>query len=255
MIRSTPIRSFARAQDGFTLIELLVAMISATVLAGAVFAMLSFSTNETAALDDKVSSDQLGRIAMTRVVDELHSACIAPAFIPVLEKSTPTQLRFENAYSEEAELKSAERHTITWNKEKKTLVEANFPDTGGTWPDFLFPKYEKNEPTSTITIAKNVNENPGATPIFRYLTYSKETNESATTGVSTLEPLKLTSTEESEGISSTVAPKVAAVEINFNVAPSDGIITLNRSFDLNNLVTFAFSVPNAETPIHDAPCE
>jgi hypothetical protein len=255
MMRANPIRSIVCDDSGFTLIEVLVAMISATVLAGAVFAMLSFSTNETAALDDKVSSDQLGRIAMTRIVDELHSGCIAPAFTPVLEKSTPTQLRFENAYSEEPEIKTAERHIIIWNKAKKTLVEENFAATGGTWPTFLFSNYEKAEPTTKVTIANNVNENPGAQPIFRYLTYSKETNESATTGVSTLEPLKLSSTEESLGMSSTLAPTVAAVEINFNVAPSDGITTLNRSFDLNNLVTFAFSVPNAETPIHDAPCE
>jgi Tfp pilus assembly protein PilW len=254
MLRPALIRSRARDEDGFTLIELLVAMISATVLAGALFAMLSFSTNETAALDDKVSSDQLGRIAMTRIVDELHSACIAPAFIPVQEKSTTSKLIFINSYSEEAEVKSAVKHVITWSSAEKKLVEENFADTSGTWPNFNYADYEEGKPTSKITIAKNVSENPGIKGIFRYFPYSEETTESTTTGLSTLANEPFSSAETASGLSAEAA-KTAAVEINFNVAASDGITTLNRSFDLNSDVTFAFSVPNAETPIHDAPCQ
>jgi Tfp pilus assembly protein PilV len=53
--------TLARSQHGYSLIELLVAMLSATVVAGALFAVLSFSTRETTTLADKVQADQLGR--------------------------------------------------------------------------------------------------------------------------------------------------------------------------------------------------
>jgi prepilin-type N-terminal cleavage/methylation domain-containing protein len=249
--------SLVRSEHGFTLIELLVAMISSTVVAGALFAVLSFSTNETSTLADKVSSDQLGRIAMTRMINELHSACISPASVPIQEKSTESKLIFVNAYSNEAEIKSAEKHVIEYKN--NTLVEKNYASTGGTWPSFAFTDYEKNEPTRTVTIAKNVSQNGPEgekVPIFQYFSYNEETTESETAGVSTLNPTRLAGAKEpGEGLSSKEAASAAAVQISFNAASSDGLTTKNRSFNLSNEVTFAFSVPNAETPIHDAPCE
>src|SRR5271168_4597836 len=117
-----------RDDRGFTLIELLVSMLTATIVVGALFSILTISTGQTALIADRVQANQLGRTAMTRIVDELHSSCLAAGFAPIQEKSNETELIFKNAYSEEAVLpntKAAEEqlksgtgvfeHQIVWS--------------------------------------------------------------------------------------------------------------------------------------------
>ena len=48
----------------------------------------------TARVTARVEATQRARIALTRVMEELHSACISPEIAPVKEKSTGNLLRF-----------------------------------------------------------------------------------------------------------------------------------------------------------------
>ena len=250
--------TLARSQHGYSLIELLVAMLSATVVAGALFAVLSFSTRETTTLADKVQADQLGRIAMTRIVDELHSSCLSPAFVPIQKESSETELRFVTAYSAAAVIPGAEEHRILWNKATSKLTDATYKSNGGEWPTFTFA----TSPEKTVVLATNVTQNEEASgtkvPIFRYYSYAEESTESETSPTSTLNTTPMT--VPTAGLSSTEATSAASVLISFNANPTDighlsGAKEINRGLNLSSQVTFAFSVPNSETPIHDAPCE
>jgi Tfp pilus assembly protein PilV len=68
---------------GFMLIETLVAIISATVVTGALFMILIVSLHQTSRITGRVQATELGRDTMTHIVDELHSACIAKEFVPI----------------------------------------------------------------------------------------------------------------------------------------------------------------------------
>ena len=126
-------RSRIRDDRGFTLMELLVSMLTATIVVGALFSILTISTGQTTLIADKVQANQLGRTAMTRIIDELHSSCLAAGFAPIQEKSNETELIFKNAYSEEAVLSNAKEakvagtgvfeHQIVWNSSAKTLTQ------------------------------------------------------------------------------------------------------------------------------------
>jgi type II secretory pathway pseudopilin PulG len=242
-MKSLPPLSLARETQGFSLIELLVAMLSATVIAGALFAVLNFSTKETAALSDKVQADETGRTAMTKIVDELHSACVVPKFTPILEKSSQTNLRFIAGYSEKPSVTEVERHEIIWNKPNRTLTDVHTKGVGENG------EYTFTEPSKETLIAANVSQNE-ETPIFQYFKYAEETASGEAIPVTTISSVPLTVPLSEKG-----EQEAASVLISFNTAPANGKTTFNRSLQLSSQVTFAFSVPNSETPIHDAPCQ
>lgn len=257
MDRLPSLLPLASDEQGFSLIELLVAMVTATVVAGALFAVLNFSTTETATLSDKIQADQLGRIAMNKITDELHSACLAPSYQPVQKESTETKLRFITAYTEEAEIKQAEIHEIVWNKATATLTDYHEKNTGGTSPGtFTFPEPSKT-PTkeNTSVLATQVTETEAKAPIFQYFNYAEETSEGEKAAVSTLSTTPLPGAKTAPGLNVTEAGEAASVMVSYNAAAADGKTTRNRSTNFTSQTTFAFSVPNSETPINDAPCQ
>jgi hypothetical protein len=211
------------------------------------------SMNQSTRLSDVAQATQLGRTAMTRIVDELHSTCLSSGFTPVQEKSNANELIFTNAYSENAEIPSERRDKIVWNEATGTLTD-NIYLSSGSWPTFTFP----GTPTSSVRIGEHVSqgelENGGKAeklPIFQYYKFSTKSSTTPTAPSSTLnekEPLKGT-------LNSTGAAEVASVVVSFKAAPNDGKATMGRGVSLSSQVTFAFEAPSSEAPIEAAPCE
>jgi type II secretory pathway pseudopilin PulG len=281
-------RSCIRDDRGFTLMELLVSMLTATIVVGALFSILTISTGQTTLIADKVQANQLGRTAMTRIVDELHSSCLAAGFAPIQEKSNENELIFKNAYSEEAVLpntKAAEEksktgtgvfeHQIVWNSSAKTLTDFVYKSTSGEGPEAVLPTPDYSsttheaanaEPKKGVLLASNVTqteESGGAKiPIFTYYRYSKTSSSSSSAPDSTLEkvektylPLKVEAKAVSEKEKEYSAENVSSVLISFRVAPVDGKTEHDQYIDLSNQATLAFSAPNTETPIKYSACE
>lgn len=248
------IHRFARSlhvsdDRGTTLIELMVAMMAGLIVIGALFAILEVSLRQSTNLVDKVQADQTGRIAMTKVVDELHSACIAPSFAPIQPGSTTNELIFISSYSSAAEITSAEKHKIEYNSAAQTLTDGIYKSEGGSWPNFTYPA----SATSKVLLANNVSivKRTKEEGIFTYYKYSGKATEGSEKPLTTLEYV-----EGKGALSTTEAAEAASVKVEFNQATPDGNSTsVKRSVNLSSQVTFSFSVPNSETPILDAPCQ
>ena len=240
-------------EAGISLVELLVAMVSALVVAAAIMGLLVVSQHQTAILRDVGQATQYGRTAMTRIVDELHSSCIAKEFAPVQKESTSSKLILQNAYSKEAEIKSGERtreDIITFNSANQTLTDETLPSTGGEYPAFTFG----GTPLKEI-IGSNIREtNQGArsVPIFAYYEYKKAPEPDGSAEASTT--LKEVASVPAKGFSESEGNGIAGVGISFTAAPASGHETVGRSVNLNTLVTLAFSAPNTEAEIKDGPC-
>ncbi len=269
---TTAALSRLRSEHGFTLIELLVSMVAAIVVTGAAFAVLQISLKQTSLISDKVQANQLGRTAMTRIIDELHSACIAPDFTPIQEKSTGSELIFKNAYSSEAVILNAKEsepkatgtgvfeHDIVWNSTAKTLTDYVYKSESGEGAEAKFPSLdyssttheaEHASPKKGILLARNVTQTEGQ-PIFTYYKYNTSSSSSSTQGVSTLTPVATVATTP---LPAAEAEETASVLVRFREAPFNGKTERDRYIDLSNQVTLAFSAPNAETPINASPCE
>ncbi len=251
-------------EGGFTLIETLVAASTGIVVCLALFAVLVFSTRQETHLNDVAQATQLGRFAMDKVVNELHSACIAPGFTPIQEKSSESELRFINAYSGEAAIKKEEvnEHRIVWNEKAETLTDYSYPATKEeTWPKFKYSETPK--PSEGVILASHVTkiESGGEKiPIFQYYSYNLESGESTTAGLSTLNTKPLTTP-----LSATEAATAASVLISFNTgsAASSSSVThiLGKGLAKDvtegqqSQVTLSFSVPTSEAEKADTPCQ
>ncbi|MFZ1155372.1 MAG: prepilin-type N-terminal cleavage/methylation domain-containing protein [Solirubrobacteraceae bacterium] len=238
---------------GFTLIELVVALAAGVVVLLALFSILDISLRHTTAIQDRVQANQLGRVAMTKVVDELHSSCLSPGFTPVQSESTPSEMRFVSSYGSTAVLATAYEHRIvfTANGKNGKLVDKTYKSNSGSWPEFKFP----TTPTSEVTLVNGVSESESggkAIPIFEYYKYASASESTGALPLNTIEELK--SLAEKGKLTTTTAHETASVKMNFHTEANDRN-TLNRGVDLSAQVTFSFSVPNSETPIHDAPCQ
>jgi hypothetical protein len=267
MSASTIYTQVSSDERGFTLMETLVSMIAAVVVTGALSMVFIVALHQTSRLTDSVQASQTGRTAMTHIIDELRSACIARYYTPVREGSSESELIFRNAYGEESLIVNAQeaplhsgvgafQHQIVFNSSAHTLTDFIYPsEKGSEWPAYNFPLVDLStskleapnaEPKQGILIASNVSK-----ASFKYYKYGETATDSATTPLSTLELIKLTGTEK---LTKSGAASVAAVDVTLTQAPLDNETALNRSAEFSNEVTFAFGTPSSEAKINDQPC-
>jgi Tfp pilus assembly protein PilW len=261
MLRLRTLVDLGHDERGFTLVETLVAMVCGLVVSAALFAILEVSLHQTARLTDVAQASQLGRTTMTRIVDELHSACIAPGstgYTPVQEGSNANELIVINAYSANSEITTAREDKIVWNAAAKTLTDyTRVSSAESAWPKFVFTAAWPS--TGTIIgegVTQTENAKKEAIPIFTYYKYATEASASSAAASSTLaESEPLTGTLKKE-----VAETVASVLVSFRTAPTAGAgagsrtIQTKANSDFTSQVTFAFSAPGTETTIVDGPC-
>jgi type II secretory pathway pseudopilin PulG len=246
-------------ERGFTMIELLVSMITGLVVCFALYAILQVATEQSSRLTDYAQSTQQGRLAMTKILDELHSSCLTPGFAPIQNGSGKSELRFINAFSEEAVIAKSQinEHRIVWNEEAGTLTDYIYPAVKEvTWPKFEYSSTPS--PAGGVVLARNITQTETGgkkVPIFQYYSYNDNYNESAETGLTELNttPLAMPLTE-------TTAPTAASVLITFTAGPSDGKVFVGAAGkgvtdNLQSQVTLSFSVPVSNNTVIDSPCK
>ena len=110
-------------ERGSTIVELLVGMaMGMVVLAGLSMVIIS-TLHGNARVDARVEATQNARITMTKIIEQLHSACSSPRLIPIKETSTPTQLVFLHAESGKQSLASPPTVESTIALKGRTLWE------------------------------------------------------------------------------------------------------------------------------------
>ncbi len=198
MSRFEPIRD----QRGTTMVELLVATAAGVFVLFAITAMVIISLRETARVNTHVDATQRARTVLNKVIEELHSACIAPLIAPVREESTGTKLIFLHQTGSEV-APTPVKSEVTLNG--TTVSQSNYPSTGGEAPNWTF----SSTPSSTEQLMTNISPTPPNTSIFNYYSYSN--GEVSATPLSV--PLEKNAANTVEvGISLTAAPQSRPIE-------------------------------------------
>lgn len=266
----TPIRLPSSVADelGTTLIELLVAMVTAIVVLFALLAILQFSTNQDARISDRVQANRLGRVAMAKIVDELHSACTGfeataiqgPSETPASPLATTgaTDLWFVSDYGNTNGGSAADtepiEHDIHWaatgaktptGQALGTLTDYRFTRIGGSPSKWEFqPLTLANETADTHVLSTNVIAPtlPATATLFHYFKF-----ESPATS-------KLVELTTAQAATAAGKGEIAKVSINFTQAPEARDTTPSSAVSLSDSALLLFSAPETGTEAENTPC-
>ncbi len=155
-------------ERGTTLAELVISMALGLIVLSALAMVMIVSMHASARVTERVHATQNARVTLTRVIEELHSACVVPKVAPIQPESTGTTLIFSHALESEGASASVKpvKSTITLNGTK--LEESEFSWLGTTPPTF-----SKQATKPPVTLATNIVPTPPSSSIFSYYTYSK----------------------------------------------------------------------------------
>jgi prepilin-type N-terminal cleavage/methylation domain-containing protein len=248
----------AMSEDGFTLIELLMAMLIGTVVTMAAFAFLIFATEDASHITSRVGVDQAGRIAMQKLVSELHSSCVAPNVVPILAGSSESILKFVSESGESSAFTTVEEHEVVYTAGTEgTLVENDYKSTGGVAPNYTWSK----TPTTTklLKAVKKTESGSKPTPIFSYYGYYEE-GDTIPTGDKTL-PFGEIDPEaivlEKGVLTAKQAENVTKVTVNFTLDPEGReSVSFNkdRPVVLEDSVVFRLAPSSEATTNPNQPC-
>jgi prepilin-type N-terminal cleavage/methylation domain-containing protein len=220
-------------ESGMTLVELLVAMTAGAVVMGGVIAAMLVTMRETNRVASHVDANQRARLTMTKIVNQLHSACVAPQIAPLQEDSSATTLSFLHQSG------SAVAPTPVLSKislSGTTLSQADYPVTGGAAPKWTF----SSTPSSTVQLMTGISTISASVPIFSYFAYSN----GAISSTSLATPLN------------TNAASAVQVNIAFDAAPEKAVSgDTNAETAIKNAVLLRLTPPAYGSTTANLPCQ
>lgn len=199
-------------ERGLSLVELLVAVAAGVVVLGALVTVVNIADRGSGRVAARVDANQRARPVMQRIMDQLHSTCVARGIAPILPNSTGDRIEFVHQTGSEAVLTNPVKRQISFEPDPSNpgewrLAERVYPKTGGTDTAPTFSSTQSG-PTRVLLTGVGRAELNG-TPnmaIFRYFGYSG-------TAVST--------TPFPTPLSAANASRTVQVEVAFTAAPMD----------------------------------
>jgi prepilin-type N-terminal cleavage/methylation domain-containing protein len=162
-----------RDESGFSLIELLAAMAVSSIILTAVMIVFVNGVQGAAKVNDRVDSQQRGRLTMDRIVTLLSSqVCLAASQPPIVAGSTANSVTFYgdlNGASNQPRM-----YRITYDPAAKTLTEFSWTPSGSLPGAVTYPA----APSVTRQLATGVlpalDSGNVAQPIFSYYRFEAD---------------------------------------------------------------------------------
>jgi Tfp pilus assembly protein PilW len=223
----------SRDEHGFTLVEMLVTLVTGIIVVLATLSVLDISISESSRISERVDADQRGRLAMEKVIQELHSSCTSYEAIPVGEESGAEKLILVSQPTAAAVLTKVTKHVIAYNEATHTLTDESFPSTN-TASELDTPWKFSTTASGTQTLLNNVHKSIAGSetvPIFRYYRYVGS---------------ELSSTPQSDSPKlGEEAENTAEVTVSFATAPTSERTSGARTVDFSDSAVLRFDPASA----------
>jgi Tfp pilus assembly protein PilW len=226
-------------ESGTTMVELLVGMaMGMVVLVGLTMTIIAVM-HGTSRVDARVEATDNARLTVTRITEELHSACTSAQIAPVREGSNELQLIFWHAAPGQASapVPVPVKSKIVYSN--RTLTQTDFAKTGGTSPNWTFEGEGENHGLgSTRTLLTNV-EPDASGAVFSYAKFVGGAPATAT--------VPLTKTE---------AEATIEVKIALTASPkSSPVADKGSSATVKDSATLRLTPPSYEAGASALPCQ
>lgn len=158
-----------REQRGTTMVEVLVATATGLVVLSALTMVIVVTLHGSARVSARVEATQQARIAVARIVEQLHSACVAPKIAPVRADSGGNSVRFFRAEADESAAVAPQPTLTEIRLEGGALTQTEYEVTGSA------PNWAE---TSTVasgprTLVSGISPVAPSESIFSYHSYQE----------------------------------------------------------------------------------
>jgi hypothetical protein len=159
----------------------MVGLAAGMVVLAALSMVMIVAMRTTSRVGARVDATQRARVVLTRITEQLHSACIEPQMAPILSESTGTKLVFVHGVSSSAAAVAPTPVKSVILLEGETLKQQDASWVSGVAPNWVW----SNSAPSTRTLLTKVGPLTPGGAIFTYYKYSNGTQEalSATTSL------------------------------------------------------------------------
>jgi Tfp pilus assembly protein PilW len=216
-----------RDEEGTSMIEVMVGLAMGMVVLAGLAMLLIVVMRGNARISARAEATDNARVTMTRIMEELHSACAKAATPPVLSTSTENRLAFNTAYGVSGGANAAPVETVI-----------EYSPTAGT----LTETREGNSRTLLSEVSQaNANNPEKPTELALVFRYENPTSE-----------FKSPEGKETLGINS---EKTILVRVTFKASPkSEPVADAGAATEITNFATLRLTPPTqrGETA---KPCE
>lgn len=222
-----------RDESGTTLIELMVALMTGLVILSALTMVILTTVHGTGRVEARVEATQRARLALGKLMEELHSACVTPEIAPVKEESTGNLLRFVHQTG------SAVQPTpifteISYSGGTLTAQDYGVSGTAPSWTRGA----ASGAPRTLLT---HISPIPPSTSIFSYYRYTGGT---------------ISETPQTTPLSGTEALLTVEVQAAFSAAPEKTRVSdTHASASVRDSATLRLTPPSYNEGSPARPCQ
>jgi Tfp pilus assembly protein PilW len=224
-------------QRGATMVEVLVSTATGLVVLSALTMVIVVSMHANSRVSARVDATQRARLVVTKIMQQLHSACVAPKIAPIHPESTGTSLKFIHAPGSQGSAVAPAPTLSQISLSNGVLTQTDWASTGGSAPNWTY----SSTPTTT-TLLTGVAPIPPSSSIFNY--YASSNGSTTPTPQST--PL--------EG----AAPSTIQVQVALSASPSRGrssVADANAAAGVRNSATLRLTPPSFNQAAAALPCQ
>jgi hypothetical protein len=221
-------------EAGTTLVEMVVTIAVGMIVFVALTTVIIVSLRETGRASARVDAVQRARTTLTRIIDELHSACIAPQIAPVREGSGENSLSFVH--------QTGSAVSPTPMLSTITLTAGTLSQTDSAWEKGAIPaEWKFAAPSPPRTLMTKVTPTAPSTGIFSYYSYVN--------GKVSATPLPVPLLSENAG-------RAVQVNVAFTVAPlSTPVKDPSAAASVQNSAVFRLTPASFNSNVINLPCQ
>jgi Tfp pilus assembly protein PilW len=163
-----------RDESGTTMVEMLVGLAMGMIVITGLTLVVIVTMHASARVSARVEATQDGRVVLSNITEQLHSACVYPKIAPIKGgssgetfASTPNKLAFVHAGSSQGQAVAPTPVLSVISLTGTTLSQSDYAVSGGTAPNWTF----STTASETRQLMTKVAPIPGRTSIFTYYSY------------------------------------------------------------------------------------